>query len=281
MLTASEIITEVRRDLDETDANNSYWSDADLIAYLNRVLADVSDGLPVRTIALRFTGDGTTNEFSIPEAEHVSEFHTLLDNFISVPKVSYARALRESGIYSTLPYYFGDYGFAPVQRAGRQSIRIVPTLESGATRDAYVVALLGKVKETPYATGTVSITNGDATVTGSGTTWTGGNVNAGESIAINGHYYVVQSVTSATELELTELVRESTASGLSYSAGSDTGIHRAFQEMVVEGVKYHARRKEGARVEAMECRAEYERQYAIQRGQLEVLLTNRQYLGTA
>lgn len=281
MLNASDIVTEVRRDLDETSASDSYWSDADLVAYINRVLRDVSNGLPVRTVHFTLTGDGSSQEFAISRYEQVADFHAVLDNQIPVPKISYARSLRESGIYATLPYFYGDYGFAPVQYAGRQKIRITPTIANGETRDVYAFALLGKVKETAYNTGTVSITNDSATVEGSGTAWaTGSNAVAGECIEINGHYYVIESVTDADTLVLTEKVREATASGLSYTIGDATGLPFSAQEMLTEGVKMHSYRKEGDTLNFQLSKQIYDREYRTARAELEVLLTSDIQLGT-
>jgi len=68
-----------------------------------------------------------------------------------------------------------------------------------------------------YSTGTVSVTNGDATVTGSGTAWnTNSNAAAGRIMSINGVEYVISSITSDTELELTATFGGTTASAQSY-----------------------------------------------------------------
>lgn len=75
---------------------------------------------------------------------------------------------------------------------------------------------------TQYATGTVTVTNADATVTGSGTAWDG-EVAAGDLFTIvdSGVVYEVASVTSDTELELTSTYAGSTAAAQSYTIARD------------------------------------------------------------
>lgn len=66
--------------------------------------------------------------------------------------------------------------------------------------------------------GTVSVTNGDATVTGSGTNFTDDDI--GKDISLGSdQLYRVKSITSTTSLELTETFDGTTASGLSYELG--------------------------------------------------------------
>lgn len=74
-----------------------------------------------------------------------------------------------------------------------------------------------------YNTGTVTVTNGSATVTGSGTLWNTGsppNVRAGESIQINNDTvaYLIAEVVSDTELTLDRVyaASPSPSTGLSY-----------------------------------------------------------------
>jgi hypothetical protein len=73
-----------------------------------------------------------------------------------------------------------------------------------------------------YNTGTVSVTALDATVTGSGTSWTT-EIAAGQLFTVVGdnEVYEVASVTSDTELELTQPYAGTTASGQSYIVARD------------------------------------------------------------
>lgn len=68
---------------------------------------------------------------------------------------------------------------------------------------------------TTYATGTLSATNGSATLTGSGTTWISGMVNGGITIA--GTTYQILSRSSNTSITLTVPYAGTSGSGLSYS----------------------------------------------------------------
>jgi len=66
-----------------------------------------------------------------------------------------------------------------------------------------------------YSTGTISVTNGDATVTGSGVDWD--NITSG-TMAVEGDdtVYTISEVTASTTLELTATVDRETESGLKY-----------------------------------------------------------------
>lgn len=69
-----------------------------------------------------------------------------------------------------------------------------------------------------YRTGTVTVTNGSATVTGSGTSWlTGVTVGSQFSLVGSGVSYTVGAVGSDTSITLTSSYAGSTASGQSYT----------------------------------------------------------------
>jgi hypothetical protein len=67
-----------------------------------------------------------------------------------------------------------------------------------------------------YKTGTISVTNGSTTVTGSGTSWSA-NVAAGDTLKVGAAIYEITAVASNTSLTIGENFADSTASGLSYS----------------------------------------------------------------
>ncbi len=71
---------------------------------------------------------------------------------------------------------------------------------------------------TPYATGTVDVTNGSTSITGTGTAWTaglvGGLVQIGDGSTT---VYTVTAVSGGTSLSITPAYAGATASGLSYS----------------------------------------------------------------
>lgn len=73
-----------------------------------------------------------------------------------------------------------------------------------------------------YTTGTVDLTNGDATVTGSGTTFTSAMVGRKFKIGSNNGIYTVETYTSATSIELDRVWAGDTDTGLSYTIFQDT-----------------------------------------------------------
>jgi hypothetical protein len=69
----------------------------------------------------------------------------------------------------------------------------------------------GSLKTANYSTGTISVTQGSAVITGSGTTWnTLVDVGMLLQVAATGRYYVVKSVDSTTQITLTEAFEGST-----------------------------------------------------------------------
>lgn len=80
-----------------------------------------------------------------------------------------------------------------------------------------------------YQTGTVSVTNGDATVTGSGTAWLA-TISAGDIFVRQGDVvsYTIASVTSDTSLELTANYAGSSGSGLTYGITIDFTPNKSY-----------------------------------------------------
>ena len=83
-----------------------------------------------------------------------------------------------------------------------------------------------------YSTGTASVTNGSATVTGSGTLWLA-NVSAGDSFTVagDGVMYDVASVDSDTQVTLSVAYAGVTASGVVYAIGTGFTVPDSFPEM--------------------------------------------------
>ena len=83
-----------------------------------------------------------------------------------------------------------------------------------------------------YSTGLSSVTNGSATVTGSGTLWSA-NVSAGDSFTIagDGVMYDVASVNSNTSITLSVAYAGPTASGAVYAIGTSFTVPDNFPEM--------------------------------------------------
>jgi hypothetical protein len=67
-----------------------------------------------------------------------------------------------------------------------------------------------------YTVGTVAVTNGSTTVTGTGTNWFNAGITGFNHIFINGAFYQICAVASATSLTLTAPYPGTTLSGLTY-----------------------------------------------------------------
>jgi len=90
-----------------------------------------------------------------------------------------------------------------------------------------------------YTTGTVAMTNGDATVTGTGTAFTT-NVSAGDWYRVDADgtgsssvWYEVSSVTDATHLELTSTYAGTTVSGKAYTISEEPNLPPVFHPLII------------------------------------------------
>jgi hypothetical protein len=83
-----------------------------------------------------------------------------------------------------------------------------------------------------YSTGTATVTNNSATVTGTNTLWLA-NVTAGDSFTVagDGVMYDVASVDSDTQVTLSVNYAGSTASGVVYAIGTGFTVPDSFPEM--------------------------------------------------
>ena len=83
-----------------------------------------------------------------------------------------------------------------------------------------------------YSTGTATVTNGSATVTGTNTLWLA-NVTAGDSFTVagDGVMYDVASVDSDTQVTLSVPYAGTTASGVVYAIGTGFTVPDSFPEM--------------------------------------------------
>ena len=90
----------------------------------------------------------------------------------------------------------------------------------GTSRDGTIIDCNSSYKVTmsgsdPYNTGTCSVNDGATTVTGLGTSWD--STMAGQYIYLDGYWYVIDSITSTTELELVDAYAGSNLSGYAYT----------------------------------------------------------------
>lgn len=235
-LAGSDILTAIYDEVQEP-SGGTFWSaagsDAAITRAINRALARIGESVPARLAAFRLDGDGTTLDFRLPEP--VQRVLAVERNGSLTPPISFQAAIGTSGLRSLLiPDLLTAVGFA---FRPPYHLRIEPALSSGSTLDAWCFAGPGKLLATAYTTGTASVTNGSATVTGSGTTFAA--THAGHSIKIGGEVYIVDSVASATSLTLTELYRGATATGLSYSIGGDVAADDAWIHAIVYSACEH------------------------------------------
>ncbi len=103
-----------------------------------------------------------------------------------------------------------------------------------------------------YSTGSIAVTNGDETVTGTGTAWTT-YVKAGCKIKINRKWYEVASVTDNTHLELTKKYQGTTESGITTYKTGDAPVlpenyHSILWKMFCE--EYYAKNPSGRKADA-------------------------------
>lgn len=88
-----------------------------------------------------------------------------------------------------------------------------------------------------YKTGTVSVTNGSATVTGSGTAWVA-NARVGQAFALEGSgvQYEIAAVVSDTELTISPAYLGATQSGQSYALLPVVGFYREAYDALAAAV---------------------------------------------
>lgn len=84
-----------------------------------------------------------------------------------------------------------------------------------------------------YRTGTVSVTNGDATITGSGTAWAANVDQAWAFLGPDGAVYEILSVVSDTEIQLATNYAGSTDTGEAYAMFPTQGLVRALTTQVL------------------------------------------------
>lgn len=92
-----------------------------------------------------------------------------------------------------------------------------------------------------YTAGTIAVTNGDATVTGTSTTFTAAMVGRWIEVtdttnADYGWFYRIASYTDATHIELENTWQGTTATGLAYRIGQTPEIPEEGHSILVDGV---------------------------------------------
>lgn len=116
----------------------------------------------------------------------------------------------------TIPQYVfprqRDFGIYPIPQSDGDTITIVAD------------SLAKDMSADDYTTGTVSATQNDATITGSGTTFTAGMVGRWFKLTTNELWYMIDTHTSTTSIELETVYEDSSASGADYIIGESPDI---------------------------------------------------------
>lgn len=122
-----------------------------------------------------------------------------------------------------------DFGIWPIPQAAYTGTIVNAFRASGLTAD-------------DYTTGTVTVTENDATIVGSGTTFTGGNAKADYYFSLadtngfsRGSWYRIGSITDATNLELESVFEEVSEAGVSYIIGQSPELPDEMHELLSWG----------------------------------------------
>lgn len=134
----------------------------------------------------------------------------------------------------------------------RDDFGIYPTPSSAVTMTLVGNYMPVSMTADDYSTGTVSVTQNSATITGSGTVWTVDMVgryffltdSLGQS---SGNWYRIAAFVSSTELTLETFFEESTGSSLTYVIGQSPDIPEELHEFIphrAAGIYYGSRRRD-------------------------------------
>ncbi len=129
-------------------------------------------------------------------------------------------------------------------------------------RDIWVHSSVRYLRQEPtiYNTGTVSATNGSATITGSGTTWSS-NVISGWVIGIGTNptkFYTISSVDSDTQITISENYEGSDTTGASYIIASLVEFPTQYSDLITLYLIYRTKRRLEELQQASLYRAEFE-----------------------
>lgn len=139
--------------------------------------------------------------------------------------------------YADIPAYF--YVYPGGDHGGKVGIYPIPS-SNGNTLTFNYKFRIPDLSLADYATGTVSVTTGTTTITGSGTVWTPTTNSTLESRWIqisqtkgDNLWYQVASVDSATSITLFQPYQGITVSGGSYTLGQMPILNEDFHDMLV------------------------------------------------
>jgi hypothetical protein len=129
--------------------------------------------------------------------------------------------------------------------AGGHELLLWPTPSSSGNTIKIVYQATDKdLTQVKYTTGTITVTNGSATVTGSGTSWTSAMVgryfqNTDSSGNTDGMFYRIAAVGNGTSLTLENNYTGQTASGLTYQIVEMFGLPEDMQTLPESYALWH------------------------------------------
>lgn len=106
----------------------------------------------------------------------------------------------------------------------RDDFGIWPTPQGAYTITLTFIPRHKDMSASDYTTGTVTVTNDDATVAGSGTTFTAAMVGRFFKSDDDGFWYRIKTFTSTTSIELENVFQGTTAAGESFTIGDSPEI---------------------------------------------------------
>jgi hypothetical protein len=199
--------------------------------------------------ALSGTLDLTSTEYNIFRDEY--QLESDFDRFLRNGSVYFESGGRVSQIISEYPRDEFRQQFVPgptdplrrVMLTGTHSTtgyRLIRVNPPPKTSKVYPYEYINKVTPmSDYQVGTVTVTNGDATVTGDGTTWTSSMVGRYFRVDNNGigdssKWYRVDSFTSSTEIELDAAWEEEGEALMNYTISmAPTAFPSEFHEFLL------------------------------------------------
>jgi hypothetical protein len=161
--------------------------------------------------------------------------HKIEDVSVYVSNIRYSPRIitnvREWNLITSQNTVTGTIPIAVYVDKNRMSFFPIPSANGNEIR-AVFTAIEPDLTESDATGGTITATNGSATITGVGTTFAASNVGWKIKLPDN-FWYEVESVASATSLTISKLYEGATASGATYRLGQVSIIPEGFQLLPV------------------------------------------------
>lgn len=113
-----------------------------------------------------------------------------------------------------------------------KSFSIYPTPAAAYTGSLTYIPIEKDLDTADYTTGTITLTNGDETVAGAGTTFTADMVGRWLKGTTDGNWYKIATFTNATSLELDYTFQGTTGATLAYTIGESPNIPVELHELI-------------------------------------------------